>query len=316
MKTTDPMMGIFAFLAVADRSSFTAAAGDLGMGRAAVGAQIRALEARLGVRLLQRSTRSVTLTDAGAAYREALGGVHARVLDAEQVAMSFQTKPVGRLRISAPPVLGPAHIAPVIERYLAENPGVSIEMELSTERVDLVGRGFDLAIRGALAVEPTLVTRQIGSTRFIACASPAYLADHGTPMTPDELSTHACLHFSGLRWGRAWRFRRGDESVGIPILPRFECNDGQTLMAAAMRGAGIVFEPSVVVGAAIRKGALVPILTDWQLPDIPLHAAYPTNRNIARKVRRFVDMLAQSFGNDPDLAEMGNSGMPLPDNRD
>lgn len=301
MKTTDPLAGIMAFLAVAERASFTAAADDLEMGRSAVGAQIRALETRLGVQLLQRSTRAVRLTEAGTVYREALADIQDRVRAAGQAATAFQTEAVGRLRIAAPPDLGPDHVAPVVARFLAENPAVSIDLQLSTDAVDLIGEGFDLAIRGALAVEPTLVTRQIGTSPLIACASPAYLARRGPPATPQDLATHACLHFSALRWGRKWRFERDGAVADFPIRPLLECNNGPTLLAAALAGAGIALEPAFVVGPAIRAGALVPVLTDWNLPAIPVHAAYPANRNIASKVRSFVTLLAAAFAGHPDF---------------
>lgn len=301
MKTADPMAGIAAFLAVADRASFSAAAGDLKLGRATVGAQVRALEQRLGVRLLQRSTRAVALTEAGAAYREALTGVSAQVRGAERAATAFQTEAVGRLRIAAPPDLGPRHLTPVIAGYLAANPAVTIDLSLSTAPVDLIAGGYDLVIRGALAVEPTLVTRRIGSSPIVVCAAPAYLARRGTPASPHDLPSHDCLHFSELRWGRNWHFDRGDHSVRIPVVPTLECNDGPTLLAAAVAGLGIALEPAFVVGAAIRAGTLVPILTDWHVADVPLHAVYPAHRHIARKVRSFVDMLARSFAGDPDL---------------
>ncbi|CAM2932925.1 HTH-type transcriptional regulator PgrR [Methylobacterium mesophilicum] len=301
MKTTDPLAGIMAFLAVADRASCTAAAEDLEMGRTAVDAQIRALEARLGVRLLHRSTRSVRLTEAGTVYREALADIQDRVRDAGRTATAFQTEAVGRLRISAPPDLGPDHVAPVVARFLAENPAVSIDLQLSTDAVDLIGDSFDLAIRGALAVEPTLVTRQIGASPLIACASPSYLDQRGVPAAPQELATHACLHFSELRWGRKWRFERDSQVADVPVLPRLECNNGPTLLAAAIAGAGIALEPAFVVGPAIRAGTLVPILTGWRLPVIPVHAAYPANRNIASKVRSFVTLLATAFAGHPDL---------------
>lgn len=296
------MAGITAFMAVANRASFSAAAEDLKLGRATVGAQVRALEQRLGVRLLQRSTRMVVLTEAGVAYREALKGIPAQVLEAERVATAFQTEAVGRLRIAAPPDLGPYYLAPIIAEYLAANPAVTIELALSTEAVDLIGGGYDLAVRGALAVEETLVTRQIGSSPITVCAAPAYLGLRGIPATPHDLSAHACLHFSGLRWGRAWHFQRGAETVRMPIVPKLECNDGPTLLAAALAGGGIVLGPAFVVGPAVRTGKLVPVLTQWHVPDVPLHAVYPANKHIARKVRSFVDLLAQAFSRDPDLA--------------
>ena len=258
------------------------------------------------MRLLQRTTRAVALTEAGETYRQALGGLLAQAEEAERAAVAFHTEAVGRLRISAPPDLGPAHLAPVIARYLAVFPGVRVELELSTRPVDLIAEGFDLAIRGALAVEPSLVTRQVGLSPIVVCASPAYLEAHGTPGRPEELAGHACLHFAGLRWGRAWHFARegeaGPETVRVPIVPRLEANDGPTLVAAALAGAGIALEPAFVVGPAIRDGRLRPILPDWSLPEVPLHAVYPASRHIAQKVRRFVTMTAGAFAQHPDLS--------------
>ena len=176
-----------------------------------------------------------------------------------------------------------------------------VELELSTRPVDLIAGGFDLAIRGALAVEPNLVTRQVGLSPIVVCASQAYLEDHGTPDRPEDLSSHDCLHFAGLRWGRAWHFSRDDETVRVPIVPRFECNNGPTLLAAALAGAGIALEPAFVVGPAIRDGLLRPILRDWKLPEIPLHAVYPASRHIAQKVRQFVTMTAKAFSQHPDM---------------
>ncbi len=301
VRTLDPLAGISAFLAVAEHGGFSAAAAHLGMSRATVGQQVGALEARLGVRLFQRSTRALVLSEAGRAYRAALDGVVPQLRAAEQVAGSFQAEPVGRLRVAAPPDLGPHHLAPVVARFLAAHPSVSVELELSTDPVDVVGQGFDLAVRGALAVEPTLVTRRIGTSPLVACAAPAYLARHGVPERPEDLARHACLHFSRLRWGQSWHFARGEDTVRVPVQPRLLANDGPTLLAAALAGAGVALEPAFVVGPALRDGRLVPLLPGWTLPEVPLHAVYPASRQVARKVRSFVAMLAADFAAHPDL---------------
>lgn len=295
MKTSDPFAGLSAFIAVADRASFSAAAEHLGMARATVGAQVRALEKRLGVRLLQRSTRVVTLTEAGTAYRAALAQLSQQVVEAEHAATAFQNEATGRLRISAPPDLGPNHLAPLIARYLATNPAVSVELSLSTKPVDLIAEGFDLAIRGALVVEPTMVTRQIGASALIVCAAPSYLARHGAPETPDDLAKHACLHFAGLRWGRTWQFKQKAVAFPVTITPRLECNDGPTLLAAAVEGAGIVLGPAFLVGPALRAGNLKILLPSWELPVVPVHAVFPATQHIAQKIRSFVDLLASTF---------------------
>lgn len=303
MKTLDPLAGVAAFLSVAEAASFSRAAEALGMSRATVSAQVQELERRLGIRLLQRTTRTVALTEAGTAYLEALSGVLPQLREAERAAASFQREAVGRLRVSAAPDLGPDHIVPAVARFLELNPGLAIELDLSLETVNLVEERFDLAIRGTISVEPNVVTRQIGASPILVCAAPAYLARAGTPAHPDELARHACLHFSRLRWGRVWHFHRDGAGLRVPIVPRLESNDGRSLLAAAVAGLGIALEPAFVVGPAIRAGSLVPILADWEVATIPVHAVYPANRHIAVKVKTFVSFLAAHLATHPDLCE-------------
>ncbi|MBR0556256.1 LysR family transcriptional regulator [Ciceribacter sp. L1K23] len=301
MKTIDPLSGIAAFLSVAQSLSFTKAAEELQMSRATVSAQIHDLETRLGTRLLQRTTRAVSLTEAGTAYLQALSGVLPQIREAERAAASFQQEAVGRMRISTAPDLGPDHVAPAVAAFLKLNPGLSIDLDLSLDTVNLVEENFDLAIRGTISLEPNVITRQIGSSPVVVCAAPDYLARHGVPSHPNDLTKHACLHFSKLRWGRVWHFSRGETSLRVPVLPRLECNDGRTLFAAAVAGAGIVLEPAFVVGPAIREGKLVAVLPEWSITTIPVHAVYPANRHIAMKVKSFVSFLIDHLSGHPDL---------------
>lgn len=301
MKTLDPLAGIAAFLSVAETLSFSKAAEALALSRATVSAQVQDLERRLGIRLLQRTTRTVSLTEAGTAYLQALSGVLPQVREAERAATSFQQEAVGRLRVSSAPDLGPDHLIPAIAKFLKLNPGLSIDLDLSLETVNLVEEKFDLAIRGTISLEPNVVTRQIGVSPIVVCASPAYLEHHGMPQHPEELSKHACLHFSKLRWGRVWHFRQGDTNLRVPIVPRLECNDGRSLLSAAVSGMGIALEPAFVVGPAIRAGQLVPVLSDWDIATVPVHAVYPANRHIAVKVRTFVSFLIDQLSDHPDL---------------
>ncbi len=305
MKTLDPLTGIAAFLAVAETLSFSRAAERLAMARPTVSSQVQDLERRLGVRLLQRTTRSVTLTEAGEAYYQALSGVIPQIREAERAAASFQQEAVGRIRVSAPPDLGADHIVPLASEFLKMNPGISIDLDLSLEAVNLVEEKFDLAIRGTISVEPNVITRQIGSSPILICASPEYVRRYGRPMRPEDLAEHSCLHFTKLRWGRVWYFSRGEEKLRVPIVPRFECNDGRSLLAAAVAGAGITLLPQFVVGPAVRGGDLAVLLEDWEVATIPIHAVYPANRHIAAKVRTFVGFLAERLGPHPDLSHGG-----------
>lgn len=313
MKTSDPLNGLAVFLAVAEHLSFTRAAEVLGMSRPTVSAQVDALERRMGVRLLHRSTRHLALTEAGAAFHDRLRDVTTIVREAERAAIHHHATPVGRLRISAPPDLGTTHLTPMIARFLAEHPGIEIDLELSNGAVNLIEHRFDLAIRGTIRIDETLITRKLGASEVVICASPDYLARAGTPLEPEDLAQHACLHFSGLRWGRFWEMRRGDDVRRMPITPVFEVNDGRNLATAALCGLGVSLLPAFVVGPDLRDGRLVRILEDWRVAEVPLHAVYPDNRLIAAKVKSFVAFLAAEFRRDPDLRGAGErkvSGKP------
>jgi len=305
MRTNDPLGGVAVFLAVAEHLSFSAAAEVLGISRATVSSQVQELEKRLGVRLLQRSTRSVTLTEAGSAYRDALTGVLVQIREAERAATFFQTEAVGRLRIAAPPDLGQRHLMPIVAEFIKRYPGVHVEVSYSHSTVNLIEEGFDLAIRGTLTLEPNLITRSLGHSPIVVCASPEYLNLHGAPLHPEDLSHHACLHFAPLRWGRVWVMRREGREVHAPITPRLEVNDGESLRRAALEGAGITLLPTFIVGDDLRAGGLVQVLRDWAVAEIPVHAVYPANRHIAAKVRAFVDFVAARFRDHPDLQASG-----------
>ncbi len=301
MKTVDPLHGLAAFLAVAERESFTAAAAALGLTRATVSAQVAELEARLGVRLLHRSTRSVRLTPAGVAFRERLADLPGRMAEAERAARAEQTAPEGRLRVTAPPDLAMRFLVPWVAEFLSAHPGISIEMELSNAPRNLIESHFDLAIRGTLDVGPNLITRALGRSRLYTCARDDYLARRGVPEGPLDLVGHDLLHFSGLRQGRSWTYLRGEERVDVPISPRLELSDGWALRAAALEGVGVVQLPAFIIGHDLREGRLVPILTGWRGRPVPLHAVYPDNRLIAARVRTFVGFLAAKAKAEADL---------------
>lgn len=301
MKSLDPLEGIATFLAVAESLNFSRAAEATGLSRATVSAQLRALEQRLGTVLLQRTTRSVRLSEAGAAYRDALVGVLPQVREAEHAVASFQKESVGRLRVAAPPELAADYLAPAIAGFMAEHPALAIELDLSYAAVNLVEAGFDLAIRGTISVEPNLVTRKLGASPVLLAASPGYLARAGTPASPEALSAHACLHFSELRWGRVWHFTRDGAELRVPIVPRLEVNDGRTLRQAALAGGGITLLPGFLLGPDLRAGRLVRLFPDWTIATVPINAVYPANRHIASKVRAFVAYLARRLGQEPDL---------------
>lgn len=293
MRSVDPLEGLASFITVAKHLSFTKAADELGMSRATVSAQVQALEAKLGVRLLQRSTRAVVLTEAGAAYYQSLVGIIPQIREAERAALSYQEEVVGRLKMTVPPEFAQMHMAPIIAEFLKRNPSVSIDVTFSHRAINLIDEGYDLAIRGTIVLEPNLITRHIGDSPLIICAAPEYLEKHGAPTEPIELANHACLHFSGLRWGNVWVLKRDGLTLRIPIVPRYLANDGITLRDVAVAGAGLTLLPMFEIGPEIRDGRLVRVLDSWEIGSVPIHAVYPANKNIASKVRRFTDFLVK-----------------------
>ncbi len=301
MKTVDPLHGVAAFLAVAEHASFTAAAEAIGLTRSTISAQVADLEARLGLRLFHRSTRLVRLTPAGEAYRERLGDIAERVDLAERAARAEHSTPEGRLRITAPPDMGQRFLVPWVAEFLALHPGTRIELDLSNAAHNLIERRFDLAIRGVIEIEENLITRKLGISPLLTCARADYLALRGHPERPEDLSKHDLLHFAHLRRGRVWTMTRGAERVEVPILPRLELNEGWALRTAALEGAGICQLPAFAIGDALRSGALVRVLPEWNPGHVPLHAVYPDNRLIAERVRAFVAFIARKSKAEPDL---------------
>lgn len=301
MKTLDPLAGVSIFIALSETLNFGAVAERLEMSRATVSAQIADLEQRLGVRLFHRSTRAVRLTEAGAAYRAALGGLVGQAAQAANVAQSFQQEAVGRIRISAPDELCERFVLPALAAFLGEQPSVSVDIDLTSRRVDLIRDGFDLAIRASITVEPSLIVRRLGTSRGGLTASPAYLERRGVPQTPDDLEAHDKVHHSGLASGNLWIMKRGNVERRVPIGAHVMINAGGNLRDAAVLGLGITYLPEFITGDALRSGALVRVLPDWKTQPVDVNAVYPSNRNITPKVRRFVSILAKRFEKDPDF---------------
>jgi DNA-binding transcriptional LysR family regulator len=295
MKSVDPLAGISTFLTVAALESFSAAADDLGISRATVSSQVSDLERRLGVRLLQRNTRRVCLTEAGQAYFEGLQGVTRRLEDAKQVATEYQTEATGLLRIVTQAELAHRFIIPVLKAFLADYPKVSVELSLSSDPEPLVGSRFHLAINTIAEPAETQVVRRLGGGDFVFVASPAYCAERGEPAGPHDLVHHRCLHLAVDPAGRHWTLRRGQERVDVPIAPRVEINDGEALRQAALDGLGIAMLADFQVQEDLRDGRLVRILNGWAGPEINLNILFPGNRYIPLKVRAFVKALSSAF---------------------
>jgi DNA-binding transcriptional LysR family regulator len=301
VKSLDPLAGVTVFLHLAELLSFSATASRLGLSRATVSAQLSELERRLGVRLLQRSSRHISLTEAGGAYRDTLAGLLAQVTEAERVASAFQREPVGRLKVTAPVEIGQRYIIPALSVLLARQPQLVVELDLTSTPVDLVAAGYDLAIRATISEAPNHVVRKLGTSPMRVAAAPDYLASRPPPARPEDLAVHDCLNLSGLRWGQRWVMTGEGGECTVQVSPRLAVNDGEALRRAAVAGLGVALLPMFLIGDDLRAGRLVPLLSDWTVPAVPVNAVYPARRHIAAKVRAFVDLLARALAVEPDF---------------
>ena len=296
----DALTDIAVFVRVVERGSCTLAANDLSLSRAVVSKYLSRLEDRLGARLLHRTTRRLSLTEAGATLFEASRGAIERIEEAEAGVARFQKAPRGRLRVSAPMSFGILHLGPAIAEFARSHPDITLDMRLDDRFVNLVEEGFDLAIRIGTLTDSSLVARRLASTQSIACASPAYLAEHGEPETPEDLAAHDCLVYSYLSTANVWRFTAPDgREIPVAVKGTFRINNGIVLAEAAAAGHGILTSPTFYVGPMVRSGRLRRILARYSLPALGIHAVYPQTSHVPPKVRAFVDFLVQRFGRKP-----------------
>ncbi len=293
----DRLQAITAFVTVVEAGSFARAAERLDASVSAVSRHVAELEAHLDARLLNRTTRRLSLTEAGAAFHERCVQLLADLEEAEQGASQGGATPRGTLKLTCPITYGVRVLAPAIAAFVARHAQVRVDVELSDRAVDLVDEGIDLAVRIGAIRSQFLVARRIGSTTLVCCASPDYLARHGTPRTPEDLSRHACLTYEYAPVRNQWRFASPDGSErAVRVAGPIHANNGRMLVALAAQGAGIALEPDFIVAPEVADGRLVPILDDWTPPAIPIHAAYPSRRHLSAKVRAFVDFLAERAG--------------------
>jgi DNA-binding transcriptional LysR family regulator len=295
----DPLDGFAAFARVVDSGSFSGAARRLKISKSAVSAHVQRLEERLGVRLLNRTTRRLSVTEAGAAFYRHCARIVAEAEAAEQVASTLQREPRGTLRMSAPDSFGWMHVAPALPAFLKRYPELAVDITLSPAHVNLVDEGLDLAIRIGVLQDSPLVVRRLAPSRLVVCAAPAYLKESGTPHEPDELAKHNCLCTNLLPWGDEWRLVSKRAEVRVPVSGSFRSNNAEMLRAAAIDGAGIALLPSWAVSEPLRTGALRRLLKAWEPPASTIYAVYPDNRLMSMKVRAFVDHLVRSFGRTP-----------------
>jgi len=292
----DRFNAIRVFAQVVESGAFSRAAERLGLSTTAVSRQVADLEAHLQTRLLNRTTRRLSLTESGQAFYGRAVQLLQDLQEAEQEASRAAVTARGTIRLTTSLNFGTHRVAPAIARFLARHPGVKFDVQLSDRIVDLVEEGFDLAIRIGGAGAENLVARKLGETCLVLCAAPEYLAEHGTPKTPDDLARHNCLTYEYAPARNQWRFRAPDgQEQAVRVGGSVHSNSGDLNSALAARGAGIAFEPDFIVGEDVRAGRLVALLPDHPLAPSPIYAVYPTRKHLSAKVRLFVDYLAERF---------------------
>lgn len=283
------------FAAVVDAGSFVAASDALPMSKAAVSRHVAELESHLGVRLLNRTTRRLSLTPEGEVFHARCKEVLASVDEAEAEITSRSGEATGLLRINAPFTFGLLHLAPLWVEFMASHAKLTLDVTLSDRVVDLVEEGFDMAVRIARLPDSTLVSRQIASTRLVLCASPGYLRQHGTPQHPAELAHHQVAAYSLFSQGDHWSFTGPQGPVSVKVSPRLRCNNGDTCRLAALRHQGIVLQPSFLVGPDLQAGTLVELMPEFRSIELGVYVVYPSRKFVSPKVRLLIDFLVEAF---------------------
>jgi DNA-binding transcriptional LysR family regulator len=298
----DKVQEMSSFVAVVEAGSFVAAADATGLSKAAVSRRVGDLEQRLATRLLQRTTRRLSLTAEGQAFYSRCKEVLAAIDEAETELTETGTEATGLIRVNAPLTFGLLQLAPLWGRFMDQNPKVTLDINLNDRIVDLVEEGYDLGIRASTVTGSTLVSRKLAVTRLLLCASAGYLRQYGVPKQPHELATHRTISYTYLTSHDDWQFTgpRGAERVRINAC--LLTNNGDTCRQAALNGQGIVLQPDFLVGEDVRRGALVQLLPEYQAAEIGIYAVYPTRKYLPFKIRRLVDFLAESFREPPWLA--------------
>lgn len=296
----DHFHAITAFVRVVETGSFARAAERLDRSVSAVSRQVAELEAHLGARLLNRTTRRLSLTETGRAFHERAVQLLADLEEAEAAVGAATLEPRGTLRLTCATTFGIQHLAPAIAAYAGRHPRVRFDVELSDRVVDIVEEGFDLAIRIGAVGSQALIARRIGTTTLVCCAAPAYLARHGTPRTPEDLAGHPCLTYAYSADRNVWRFTdAAGAGHAVEVSGPAHSNNGAMLTALGVAGLGIHMEPDFVVAPDVRAGRLVRILADYTPESGAINAVYPSRRHLSAKVRSFIDFVSLRFAEDP-----------------
>lgn len=294
----DKLQAMALFVRVVDTGGIARAAEGLGIPKATATTLIQRLEASLGVKLLNRTTRRVSVTPDGAAYYTRAAAILAEVREAEETLSQRATAPRGRIRVDAPTLIARSVIVPALPRFFAQYPEIELALACNERRFDLVAEGIDCALWIGEIAEASLIARRVGFLYFATCAAPAYIAAHGVPAHPRELARHRCINRFSPRTGETvdWVFSKGAERVQAVFPGHLALEDENVYVSAAEAGLGIARLPAFVVKEVMERGALDLVLGDWFPEPSPLHVVYPQSRHLSRKVRVFVDWLAALIG--------------------
>ncbi len=286
-----------AFVAVVDQRSFSAASDRSGVAKSVLSRRVSELEKRLGVQLMQRTTRKLSLTDTGHYFYQRAIGLLSDLRDAEQMVSDAQCELSGRIKLAAPLGLGIGHLAKPVASFMAEHGNLEIVLELNDRQIDLVEEGFDIAIRIADLQDSSLIARKLSEINMVICASPAYLRKRGEPLHPTELTEHEVLVYSNITPGRQWSFDYHGERFSPRVKFRISANNGELLAKIAANGLGITAGPLFYMQSYIDRGELVPVLVECSRPSVGMYAVYPPGKLISRRVKMFSDYLADYFRN-------------------
>lgn len=291
---------IRAFVEVVEAGGFSRAAVRLGVSKSIVSRRISRLEGELGARLLSRTTRGISATEAGVEMKARGERILLEMQEAQDAVAQRSGEVVGRLRLTLPQAFGVRHVAPVLASLVARHPRLSIDAVYTDRLVDLIAERFDAAVRIGALQDSTLIARRIAPIRAAVVASPAYLAEHGAPKTPEELVNHSCLIYTGTRQPGQWRFRAGKRWISVKVEGRVLFDNGDALVTAATAGLGIAMLPTFVAASAIESGALKPLLLDYPMAEAGLYLVRPPGAHVPGKIRALQDALIERFGGEPD----------------
>ena len=309
----DRMTSLTVFTRVVDAGGFSAAARKLGLSTTMVSNHVQALEDRLGVRLLNRTTRHVSVTEIGRSYYERCVQILAQVEEADRLATEMQATPRGRLRLyTNASIVG--FISPVVSDFIAAHPLVSVELTIGERMIDLVDEGYDLAIRTTPPPDSSLIVRRLTPWRHVLCCAPSYLERHGAPKSADELAQRNCLRYAHYPWGDQWHFTdAGGHQIAVPVGGTFVTNNPEALRRLGLDGRGVLLGPSFLIADELRAGSLVRILEDLTPIALAINALYPHRHHLATTVRAFIDLLAERLSahrNWLEPADVDEAGRP------